>query len=268
MSVTQEAFPAKSLHMEWRGAAKSEAIDSYRQCILLVKIVPCRRAWPWAAWGKAACPEHPLDSCWHRIGNALGYNEPFPESLSQWVYKAWFLISWGSATSISAGVQGTLHPPLPHWTCPVAAAHRQLGGFQVCDFWNVLLWVVSWGSRLITGHALTHSMWGFAGGKQCEINPRSSSIETDSRLRFHWEFTGSLKVFTLREFDIFQILSYRAETTERELFNTSKLFRLWSCRGQHSLPFLLCPWCTQTHLTIHQAASLPICIFVFPTPVL
>lgn len=80
-------------------------------------------------WGKAVCPGHAFGSCQHGVGSTLGYDGPFPETLSQRVYVVWFLISWGSATSISAAVQRTLHPLPPPWASSEAVAHWWLGRF-------------------------------------------------------------------------------------------------------------------------------------------
>lgn len=129
-------------------------------------------------WGKAVCPGHPFGSCRRGVGDTLGYNGLFPETLSQQVYEVCFLISWRSATSISAAVQRTLHPLPPQWATSEGIAHQWLGGFWLRDFWSVLLSVVSWGLRLITRHALTHSTQGFADRKQYEINLRFSITET------------------------------------------------------------------------------------------
>lgn len=225
-------------------------------------------------WGKAACPGHPFGSRRCGVGNTLGYNGPFPETLSQRVYEVWFLISWGSATGISAAVQRTLHPLLPQWASAEAVAHWWLGGFgcvtsgTCCCRWRAEDHV--WSQDTLSpkargGLRRENSMWSIPG---------FPALRLWQQARFHWKFTGSLKVFTLQEFDIFQILSHTVETTESEPFTRSKLFRLWSYSGQHSLPFLLCPWCTQTHLPEElpcyssSCSCLFFCIFVFPTPVL
>lgn len=180
----------------------------------------------------------------------------------------WFLISWGSQwLSTEPSTCCCLSEPL----LKQLPTGGRCWGIWAAWLWNVLLLVRSWGSGVITRHVLTHSTWRFAVWDQSQA---FQHWESDSRPGFHWKFTGSLKVFSLQEFGIFQILSHRVETTEREPFTRLKLFRLCSYRGQQSLLFPLCPCCTQAHLPEEfpcyssHCSSLFIPIFVFPIPIL
>lgn len=244
--VTQQAFPARVCIWSREAAAKAEAIDSYRPwCILLSKILLHRRGREWPvseAKSAQSIPLAPTSTGWD---NALGYSEPFSETLSQRVYEVWF----SNFLRISVAVHRTLHLLLSQWFSSEAVAHswalrRNLG----CMALECAAVGESWGSDVITRHVLTHSTQAFPEEKQCKINPRFSSTEV---LTGGLDFTGNSQALSkpllLKNSVFFRFLA----TELKQLRESHSPY--WSSSGCVSMEdstvwFSPCPWCTQAHL--------------------
>lgn len=180
---------------------------------------------------KQSVPRTSLGSHQHWVDNVLGYYEPFSETLSQRVYEVCFLISWGSQwLSTEPFIFCCLSDPLLKQLS--TAGEFGLHGLGMC--------CCQWEMRIRCDHkACPHPQHtGVCRGKtEWDQSQVFQHWDSDRRLRFHWKLTGSFKVFTLKEFSTFQIISHRVETTETESFTRLKLFRLCSYRRQHSLLF-------------------------------
>lgn len=139
------AFPAESWCLGWMGAAEAEAVNPCRQCILFF-IAHAWRLHHTSLWGKARCSGRPFHSCLHRVGvgDALRYNDHFQKCYHSDFITSGFLISWGSATGISAAAWG---PSIP------AASVGLFGSRPGSSRWGMAGAEVSWAQCLITGHA-------------------------------------------------------------------------------------------------------------------
>lgn len=203
------AFPAESWCLGWMGAAEAEAVNPCRQCILFF----IAHAWRlhhsqllrqstvlWAAF--SLLPAQGVGRWCSEV------QRPFPEVLSQWLYNLWVfnflrISNWHLSCCLR-----TFHP-----CCLSGPFREQAGKLQVRDGWG-------WGElSTVFDHRARFSHSTQACGEEEKKWDQSQAFQyckSDSRLGFHRICTGSLKVFPLEEFDIFQILS-RADTTARAL---------------------------------------------------